>query len=354
MKTNAAGLAEFKIKPKADQLRVGNWGQRDIELLGGKQQIWGPQIVLDLLATAKDPKGNTASARVALNSHPMGENVLLRLDKAIYQPGDRMAIDIRTSAGMPTVFVDIVRGGQIMLSKWLEVKDGKALQTLDLPQTVFGTLEIHAYQMLPGRDHSRQPGRLRAAAQRPQGDRAAGQDGVRPRRRRHHSLPGDRRQGQADGRGDRRHRRRRGGLRLARFAARPGKGLLHAARRAAQAAGADQAQPRRHDRQPRAAAGPARPAPAGCRGAVDGGEAARAEAGCERGPGPGAASSASTGQVAANRRTMFNYVWNQKKDVIAFDKATGRWAFRADMLSELVKANQLAAAMLSKAASASN
>src|SRR5206468_8058505 len=114
---------------------------RDIELLGGKQQAWGPHIVLDLHASARDPKGNTATARMSLNSHPMGENVLLRLDKAIYQPGDRMAIDIRTSAGMPTVFVDIVRGGQIMLSSWLEVKDGKALQMLDLPQTVFGTLE---------------------------------------------------------------------------------------------------------------------------------------------------------------------------------------------------------------------
>ena len=148
VKTNAAGLAEFKIKPKADQLRTGNWGMQDIEMLGGKQQRWGPQILFDIRAGAKDAKGNTASTVVALNSHPMGENVLLRLDKAIYQAGDRLGIDIRTSAGMPTVYVDIVRGGQIMLSKWLEVKDGKASQTLDLPQSVFGSLEIHAYQML--------------------------------------------------------------------------------------------------------------------------------------------------------------------------------------------------------------
>jgi hypothetical protein len=148
IKTNAAGLAEFKVRPKADQLRADNWGQKEVELLGGKQMTWGPQIHFDLRAVAKDPKGSTATAHVALNSQPMGENVLLRLDKAIYQAGDRLAIDVRTSAGLPTVFVDIVRGGQIMLSKWLEVKDGKALQTLDLPQSVFGSLEVHAYQML--------------------------------------------------------------------------------------------------------------------------------------------------------------------------------------------------------------
>ena len=148
VKTNAAGLAEFKVKPHADQLRVGNWGQRDIEMLGGKHLGWGPQILFDVLAVAKDAKGNTAAGRIAVNSQPLGENVLLRLDKAIYQAGDRITIDVRSSAGMPIVYVDIVRGGQIMLSKWLEVKDGKAVQTLDLPQTVFGSLEIHAYQML--------------------------------------------------------------------------------------------------------------------------------------------------------------------------------------------------------------
>jgi len=47
------------------------------------------------------------------------------------------------------------------------------------------------------------------------------------------------------------------------------------------------------------------------------------------------------GQVQQIGGAMFNYVWNQKKDVIVLDKATGRWAFRADVLTELVKANQL-------------
>src|SRR5207244_3180119 len=102
----------------------------------------------DLRIDAKDPRGNRASSIFTLSSHPLGENVLLRLDKAIYQSGDRVNIDVRTSAGLPTVYVDIVRGGQIMLSKWLEVKDGAASQAIDLPQNVFGSLEIHAYQML--------------------------------------------------------------------------------------------------------------------------------------------------------------------------------------------------------------
>jgi hypothetical protein len=148
VKTNSAGLAEIKFTPKKEQFRVAGWGPFNVETVGGVQQGWGAQSVYDLRIDAKDPRGNLARTAFALGTNPHGENVLLRLDKAIYQSGDRMNIDIRTSAGLPTVFVDIVRSGQIMLSKWLEVKDGAALHTLDLPQNVFGSLEVHAYQML--------------------------------------------------------------------------------------------------------------------------------------------------------------------------------------------------------------
>src|SRR5262249_12265716 len=43
---------------------------------------------------------------------------------------------------------DIVREGQTLLTKWLEVKDGAAAHKLDLPESVFGSLEVHAYQLL--------------------------------------------------------------------------------------------------------------------------------------------------------------------------------------------------------------
>ncbi|HWY87286.1 MAG TPA: MG2 domain-containing protein, partial [Gemmataceae bacterium] len=148
LSTNDAGLGEFRITPKAEQFRQTGQGPRDLEMLGGKQQSWGPNFVLDLRAEAKDAQGNNAISVSEISSQPFGENVLLRLDKAIYRTGDRLAIDVRTSAGLPTVFVDIVRGGQIMLSRWLEVKDGQAHQSIDLPPNIFGSLEIHAYQML--------------------------------------------------------------------------------------------------------------------------------------------------------------------------------------------------------------
>ncbi len=150
LKTSESGLAEFLVTPKPEQIRTdGQWGQHNIEMLGGQQQqIWGQQNVFDLYAEASDAKGATAKTAVTLNTEPLGENVLLRLDKAVYRAGEAVKLDVRSSAGLPTACVDVVRSGQTVLTKWLDVKDGKADYTLDLPQNLFGTLEIHAYQML--------------------------------------------------------------------------------------------------------------------------------------------------------------------------------------------------------------
>jgi hypothetical protein len=150
VKTNESGLAEFRITPRADQFRAGEWAERKVEMLGGQvPAVWAPKNLFDLFAEAKDVKGNQAHAAVALTSEPLGENLLLRLDKAIYKGGDSITIDVRTSAGQPTVYLDVIRAGQTLLTKWLDVKDGKAGQKLDLPPGVFGTLEVHAYQVLP-------------------------------------------------------------------------------------------------------------------------------------------------------------------------------------------------------------
>lgn len=152
VKTNASGLAEIMVTPKEKDFRQGEFKQHKFEVLGGEQFGWGPTILYDLTAHAKDAKGTVAKTTLVLNAHPLGENVLLRLDKAIYQSGDSLKVDIVSSAGLPTAYVDIIRNGQVLLSDWTEVKGGKASYNLDLPQDVFGSIEVHAYQMLASGD----------------------------------------------------------------------------------------------------------------------------------------------------------------------------------------------------------
>lgn len=149
VRTDAAGLAEFVLTPKAEELRQAEWVQRNIETLAGTVPgSFAPRTLLDVTAEAKDARGHTARATHALDADTFGANLLLRLDKVVYRSGDSVKIDVLTSAGMPTAYLDIVKSGQTVLTQWLDVKDGKASQRLDLPQNLFGTLEVHAYQSL--------------------------------------------------------------------------------------------------------------------------------------------------------------------------------------------------------------
>jgi hypothetical protein len=166
VKTNAAGLAEFSFTPRDGQLRQPDRGARKgarfrkggpkrpfirkgPRMLGGVNRLpQGAQWVLDMHSEARDAKGTVAHHDLEVNVERGGKNVLLRLDRAVYQGGDRLRAEIRTSAGLPTAYLDVIKNGQIVLTRWLDVKDGKAVQRLDLPQEVFGTLEVHAYQML--------------------------------------------------------------------------------------------------------------------------------------------------------------------------------------------------------------
>ncbi|MFO0877150.1 MAG: alpha-2-macroglobulin family protein [Gemmataceae bacterium] len=148
LRTGANGLAEFRFTPKADQITANEWGQRNVEMLGGMQQQWGPTNYLQVAATARDDRGLTSSVSTRLSCDALGDNLLLRLDRAIYQGGDRLRVDVLSSGGTPTVYLDVVKSGQTMLTRWLDVKDGKASTSLDLPAHLFGTLDIHAYQVL--------------------------------------------------------------------------------------------------------------------------------------------------------------------------------------------------------------
>lgn len=150
VKTNESGLAELKLTPKAENFRTGEWGQVNVELLGGTQQAWRPSNLFDVAVEAKDDKGNKASRVESLTSEPLGENLLLRLDKAIYKGGDSMNVEVLTSAGTPTIYLDVVKAGQVMLTRWLDVKNNAATAKIDLPAHLFGTLEVHAYTVLSG------------------------------------------------------------------------------------------------------------------------------------------------------------------------------------------------------------
>ncbi len=122
LSTGPYGLAEFRYTPS------------------------GPT---DLWVEARTPSGEQAERTVALAADRAPETLLLRAEKAAYQVGETMRLEALTTARSGAVYLDIVREGQTISTRAAPVEEGRARFAVDLDETMFGTLELHAYRVLP-------------------------------------------------------------------------------------------------------------------------------------------------------------------------------------------------------------
>jgi len=122
--TGRFGLAELTYEPKED----------------------GAQV---LQITARDAGGNQADRTVVLFSTAAAQALLLRPERAAYRVGETMHLDAFTSAPSGAIYLDIVRESQTVSTRALDVRDGRAMADIDLDETLFGTLQLHAYKVLP-------------------------------------------------------------------------------------------------------------------------------------------------------------------------------------------------------------
>ncbi|MCB0241247.1 MAG: hypothetical protein KDH08_22035, partial [Anaerolineae bacterium] len=122
--SNDYGLAEVRYTPRA-----GDAGERLVQV------------------TAQDTSGHTGSVIVELPLDEAQETLLLRTDRAIYEVGDTIALEAVASGAGNAVYVDVIKGGQTLLTQSALVKDGRATLALDLTPELAGTLEINGYQL---------------------------------------------------------------------------------------------------------------------------------------------------------------------------------------------------------------
>lgn len=117
--TNAGGLAVLTLKkPQRDE-------------------------VLQIDAT--DKEGEKVSAAVPLQARAGDEQVLLRTEKAVYRAGDSIRLRILTNKKRGTVYVDVVKDGQTILTKDLDVAEGEAELTFAASPELAGTVDVSAY-----------------------------------------------------------------------------------------------------------------------------------------------------------------------------------------------------------------
>jgi len=99
---------------------------------------------------AADQEGNVASSEVQLQSRAGEDQILLRAERAVYRAGERIQLKVFSNKARGAAYVDIVKEGQTVLTRDLELENGQADLSLTTTPELAGTVDINAY--LFGRD----------------------------------------------------------------------------------------------------------------------------------------------------------------------------------------------------------
>jgi len=86
----------------------------------------------------------TAEVSLPIAGSP-DESIILRTDKAIAKSGDKVGLTVLSTKKTGSAYVDLIASGRTMLTRTLDVRNGKASTTVTLPPDVAGTVEAHAY-----------------------------------------------------------------------------------------------------------------------------------------------------------------------------------------------------------------
>ena len=100
-----------------------------------------------LTIVARDASGRTAQKGFNLEADAGKEQILLRPDRPVYRAGDTMRLETFVDGSSRTAYLDIVKERQTLLTRAVAVENGKAAFAVDLAPDLFGTLELHAYQV---------------------------------------------------------------------------------------------------------------------------------------------------------------------------------------------------------------
>ena len=121
IKTNRLGIAEMKLIPQ------------------------GRQTSIEVLA--EDDRGNKGIKKQNFTSGYQTESVLVRTGKSIYEVGESVHLEIFYNRDRGTVYIDVIKDKQTILTRALEIENKQASLFLDLDETMTGTLEIHGYKI---------------------------------------------------------------------------------------------------------------------------------------------------------------------------------------------------------------
>jgi hypothetical protein len=103
-----------------------------------------------LRVEADDHRGARTTANLPLDTREGADQIQLRVNRAVVKAGERMELKVLSTRTRGSAYIDIVRNGQTILTRDLDLQNGQAELTLAATAEMAGTLDIDAY--LFGRD----------------------------------------------------------------------------------------------------------------------------------------------------------------------------------------------------------
>jgi hypothetical protein len=123
LKTDALGIATYTFTPQDKPIQIK--------------------------VLAQDANGRRANAEINIAAQPSVPGIILRIDKPLTKVGERIQLQALSSQKGGTLYLDVVRNRQTILTHAQPMEGGKATYDLPVTNDMTGTLEIHAYKILP-------------------------------------------------------------------------------------------------------------------------------------------------------------------------------------------------------------
>jgi hypothetical protein len=131
LKVNAAGTPE-------QQVNSDDGGVAMVQIKPGAG-------IESLKIEAMDKEGNHAATTVPLQAREGEDQILLRTERAVYHAGERIDLKIFSTRKRGTAYVDIVKDGQTVLTRDLDIENGQAELSLTATPDLAGTVDFSAY-----------------------------------------------------------------------------------------------------------------------------------------------------------------------------------------------------------------
>lgn len=126
IKTDDYGVAEFLYKPLKDEVEI-------------KVKV-------------TDNKGESVRLSKNFSMDAEQEQLIMRMKRGIYRVGDYVDLEFLTTKKTGRLYFDIIKDNQTVLTKSVEIYNGKGIHKIYLTPDLAGSIWLHAYIVTPGSD----------------------------------------------------------------------------------------------------------------------------------------------------------------------------------------------------------